>query len=265
MRITSLQNQRIKDVVKLQHHRQRTRQGKFLIAGYRALSHALEQGFELLELYIAPSLFFGANEQKLIAQIRATTTPVFEVTEAIFGKLFDNGRPDGLLAVAQQPVRPLGDHQPPATGFYLIAEGVEKPGNLGTILRSADGAGASGVIVCDPCTDLWHPEVVRGSVGACFVVPSFEVESAAAMTWCRQQGIAIMAATPQAEQLYTEVDMTRPVALAVGTEQHGLSPRWLTQADHCIKLPMLGKANSLNVAVAATLLLYEVVRQREQS
>lgn len=265
MRITSLQNQRIKDVVKLQHHRQRARQGKFLIAGYRALYHALEQGYELLELYIAPSLFFGENEETLIAQIAATATPVFEVTEAIFRKLFDAGRPDGLLAVASHPVRRLVDHRPTANGFYLIAEGVEKPGNLGTILRSADGAGASGVIVCDPCTDLWHPEVVRGSVGACFVVPSFEVESATAIAWCRRQGIAILAATPHADQRYTEVDMTRPVAIAVGTEQLGLSQRWLTEADHCIKLPMLGKANSLNVAVAATLLLYEVVRQREQS
>lgn len=264
MRITSLQNQRIKDVVKLHQHRQRTRQGKFLIAGYRPLYYALEQGYELLELYVAPSLFFGENEERLIAQIARTGAAVFEVTDAIFAKLFDNGRPDGLLAVARQPLRRLVDEWPPRKGFYLIAEGVEKPGNLGTILRSADGAGASGVIVCDPCTDLWHPEVVRGSVGACFVVPCFEADRATTLAWCRQQGITILAATPQADQLYTEVDMTGLVALAVGTEQHGLSEHWLTEADHQIKLPMLGKANSLNVAVAATLLLYEVVRQRER-
>lgn len=264
MRITSLQNQRIKDVVKLHQHRQRRRAGKFLIAGYRALCHALEQDYALLELYVAPELFFGNNEETLIGRMAATGVIICEVTAAVFAKLADGGRPDGLLAVARQPVRRLADHHPVGKGFYLIAEGVEKPGNLGTILRSADGAGASGVIVCDPCTDLWHPEVVRGSVGACFVVPSFEAEGTAAIEWCRRQGIAILAATPQADQLYTEVDMTGPVALAVGTEQHGLSQRWLTAADHCIKLPMLGKANSLNVAVAATLLLYEVVRQREQ-
>ncbi|MCB0064754.1 MAG: hypothetical protein KDE19_21670, partial [Caldilineaceae bacterium] len=120
----------------------------------------------------------------------------------------------------------------------------------------------SGVIVCDPCTDIWHPDVVRGSVGAFFAMPIFESDSQTTLSWCRTHGIQTLAATPQADRLYTAVDMTGAVAIAVGTEQYGLSETWLTQTDSQIMLPMFGKANSLNVAVAATLLLYEVVRQR---
>lgn len=172
------------------------------------------------------------------------------------------GRPEDLLAVAPQMPQKLTDHRPLAQSFYLVAEAVEKPGNLGTLLRSADGAGASGVLICDPCTDLWHPDVVRGSVGTFFALPIFECDSQTALAWCHQHGIQTLAATPQATRLYTEVDMRGAVAIVVGSEQYGLSDQWLTQADQRIKLPMFGTTNSLNVAVAGTLLLYEVVRQR---
>lgn len=262
MRITSLQNPRIKNVVKLHQHRQRRRQGRFLIEGYRALWHMAEQGYPVEEVFACPSLYFGKNEPSLLNQLAASETQVFEVTEEVFLKMAVRGRPEGLLAVAQQHHRRLTEHTPPPNAFYLIAEAVEKPGNLGTLLRSADGAGASGVIVCNPCTDIWHPDVVRGSVGAFFSMPIFECESRAALSWCRQHGIQTLAATPQAETLYTAVDLTGPVAIAVGTEQYGLSDIWLQTADQQVKLPMFGTTNSLNVAVAATLLLYEVVRQR---
>lgn len=262
MRITSLQNPRIKNVVKLQQHRHRQRQGLFLIEGYRALGHALTQGYPIAEVYSCPALHIGNNESQLLAALAASGAQVIEVTEPVFQKIAVRGRTDGLLAVAPQQIRRLADHQPPAEACYLIAEAVEKPGNLGTLLRSADGAGANGVIVCDPCTDLWHPDVVRGSVGACFTVPVFECDSQTAIAWCRQHGIQTVAATPQASTLYTAVAMTGAVAIAVGTEQYGLSEVWLTGADARVRLPMFGTADSLNVAVAATLLLYEVVRQR---
>ncbi|MEZ4870501.1 MAG: RNA methyltransferase [Caldilineaceae bacterium] len=262
MRITSVQNSRIKNIVKLHQHRQRARQGKLLIEGYRAILHAVERRYPLLELYICPPLFFGKNEEALVQRVAAAGAAIFEVAEEPFRKLAVRQRPEGLLAIAPQLQRTLADHQPGPNDFYLIAEAIEKPGNLGTILRSADGAGASGVIVCDPYTDLWHPDVVRGSVGAFFAMPLFQTTTTAAIDWCRQQGVRTLAATPQADLLYTEVEMRGPVAIVVGTEQYGLSDTWLTQADLQIKLPMFGAANSLNVAVAATLLLYEVVRQR---
>ena len=262
MRITSLQNSRIKNIVKLHQHRRRRQQGLFLIEGYRALSHALAQKQPIDEVYTCPALHFGKNEAKLLAQLATTGTEIIEVSEEVFHKMAVRGRPEGLLAVAPQVHHKLTDHQPAANACYLVAEAVEKPGNLGTLLRSADGAGANGVIVCDPHTDIWHPDVVRGSVGACFAVPTFECNSQSALNWCRRHGIQTLAATPQADHLYTDIDMRGPVAVAVGTEQYGLSDIWLQQADQQIKVPMFGTANSLNVAVAATLLLYEVIRQR---
>jgi TrmH family RNA methyltransferase len=262
MRITSLQNPRIKEVVKLQQHKHRRQQGKFLIEGYRALHQAVEQGYPLNTLYCCPALFFGKNEAGLIERIAATGAPIIEVAEEPFRKMNIRPRDDGLLAVAPQMRRTLATHQPHPTGFYLIAEAIEKPGNLGTLLRSADGAGAHGVIVCDPGTDIWHPDVIQGSVGAFFAMPFFECTTAEVIAWCRRWGVRTLAATPQATRLYTKADMQRSVAIVVGTEQYGLSDAWLTAADEHIKLPMFGTANSLNVAVAGTLLLYEVVRQR---
>ncbi|MBX3014308.1 MAG: RNA methyltransferase [Caldilineaceae bacterium] len=262
MRITSLQNARIKEVVKLHEHKQRRRQAKFLIEGYRTLHYAVAQAYPLAELYICPALFLGNNEGKLIQQIAATGVPVFEVTVELFQKLSFRPRREGLLAVAPQRQHALANHLVGHHDFYVVAEAIEKPGNLGTILRSADGAGATGVIVCDPYTDVWHPEVLYGSVGAFFTVPIFTCTTSEAITWCRRWNVQMLAATPHADQLYTTVDMHKALALVVGTEQYGLSPAWLAAADEQIGLPMLGTANSLNVAMAATVLMYEVVRQR---
>jgi TrmH family RNA methyltransferase len=145
----------------------------------------------------------------------------------------------------------------------IIAESVEKPGNLGAILRTADAAGVDALLVCDPRVDLWNPNVVRASRGAIFSVPYVECDNAAALKWLRAQKIQILAATPSAELLYSAVDLRPPAAIAVGTEDTGLSDFWLSEADVRIRIPMRGKVNSLNVSVSAALLLYEAVRQRE--
>ncbi|MBV7328246.1 RNA methyltransferase [Chloroflexi bacterium TSY] len=171
-------------------------------------------------------------------------------------------RPEGLLAVASQHRRYLSEAASASDAFYVVAESIEKPANLGAILRSADGAGADGLILCDPCTDIFNPNVVRASVGTFFGVPVLESSSQEAIEWCRQRKIQTLAATPQADVLYTDVDLSKPTAVVVGTEQYGLSDQWLAQADVQIKLPMFGQVNSLNVAIAASVLLYEVVRQR---
>jgi TrmH family RNA methyltransferase len=144
----------------------------------------------------------------------------------------------------------------------LVAEAIEKPSNLGAIIRSADGAGADALIVCDPQVDIFNPDVVRASIGTFFTLPVLTATPRHAMQWCRGHGILTLAATPHAETLYTDMEMRGPVAIAVGNEQHGLSRELLNGADLCVKLPMYGQINSLNVAVAAALLLYEVVRQR---
>jgi TrmH family RNA methyltransferase len=262
MRITSFQNEQIKNVVKLHKRRERDRQNKFVVEGYRAIHYALENDYPLHELYCCPELFFGKNEARLIDRAAATGVRVVEVAEGPFAKMALRDRPEGLLAIAPQRRRHLRAHLPVSSGFYLIAESVEKPANLGSLLRAADGAGANGVIVCDGYTDLFNPDVVRASVGTFFSLPTLESSSTEAVTWCRRYGIRILAATPHTERLYTAVNMCGPLAIVVGAEQYGLSPLWLEQADAQVKLPMFGQVNSLNVAVAAAILLYEVVRQR---
>ncbi len=146
--------------------------------------------------------------------------------------------------------------------FLVVAESIEKPGNLGTILRSCDAAGVHAVIVCDPTTDIHNPNVVRSSVGTLFTIPVCEADGDETLAFLKNHGISIVAATPHAKSEFTKVDLTRGVAVAVGTEQYGLSKRWMEQADIQIRIPMFGVADSLNVASATTLVLYEVVRQR---
>jgi TrmH family RNA methyltransferase len=146
--------------------------------------------------------------------------------------------------------------------FLIVAEAIEKPGNLGTILRSADAAGADGVIVCDRCTDIYNPNVVRASVGTLFTLPVIEAQSCEILAWLNERGVRVVAATPSASEEFTQTDLKGPVAIAVGTEQLGLSKQWMDAADIRVRIPMHGIADSLNVATATTLLLYEVVRQR---
>jgi TrmH family RNA methyltransferase len=264
MRITSFQNSQIKNVVKLHKRRERDHQHKMIIEGYRAILYALENGYPLHELYFCSELFFGKNEAELIERVAKTNVSIIEVAEGPFCKMAYRERPEGLLAVAPQIRRQLSDHAPPSNPFYLIAESIEKPANLGAILRAADGAGALAVLICDACTDLFNPDVVRASVGTFFSIPTLESSSAEALNWCRQHDILTVAATPEAEQTYTHVDLHGPLALVVGSEQYGLSPLWREQADVQVSLPMYGQVNSLNVAIAAALLLYEVVRQRQR-
>ena len=147
--------------------------------------------------------------------------------------------------------------------FLIIAEAIEKPGNLGTILRSADAAGVDGVIVCDPCTDIYNPNVVRASVGTLFTIPVVEAAGQETLQWLQEKGIKVVAATPSAEEEFTQTCLTGPVAIAVGTEQLGLSALWMDASAIKVRIPMHGVADSLNVATATTLLLYEVVRQRQ--
>ena len=148
--------------------------------------------------------------------------------------------------------------------FYVVAEAIEKPGNLGTILRSSDASCAQGVIVCDRCTDIYNPNVVRASVGTLFTVPTVEETSKNTIAWLKKHHIQIVAATPHADMMYYDADFRKPLAIAFGTEQLGLSDLWDKEADIRVKIPMLGVADSLNVAMACTILLYEVVRQRRQ-
>jgi TrmH family RNA methyltransferase len=278
-KITSRQNPRLKELVKLRDRGPRDEAGLFLIEGYREIRRAIEKGAALAELYFSPEWFLGENEPALLEQAAAAGAQLFEVAKEAFEKVAYRERPDGLLAVAPQWKRTLGDleklrgqvdpydlrrggHKDQPDPFLLIVEAIEKPGNLGTILRSADAAGCHAVIVCDPVTDLFNPNVVRASTGVLFSVPCVVEQGSVVLAWLRERKIRVVATTPAAETLYTDSDLRGPLAVVMGSEQYGLSEFWLKNADLAVRLPMAGQADSLNVAMATIVTLFEAVRQR---
>ena len=262
MIITSLQNSRVKSVVHLRRRRERDRCGKVIVEGYRELLRARQKQYPVEELYFCPEWFQGTNEGALLEAFQGAGAELIEVGRDAFRKMAYRDRPEGLLGVGPQVRHTLGNLSLSTVPFLLVAEAIEKPGNLGTILRSADATGVDGLILCDRCTDIFNPNVVRASTGTLFSVTVAEADGTQAGRWLAARGIRTVAATPHAGPLYTAVDMTGPVAIVVGTEQVGLSEQWMRAADLQVRIPMLGMADSLNVATATTLLLYEVVRQR---
>lgn len=261
-KITSLQNPRVKQLVKLRDRRPRDEAGVFLIEGFREIRRALDQRVALQELYFCPAWFLGENEAALIERARAAGAQLCELSQEAFAKVAYRERPDGLLAVAPQWRRALEDLPLPPAPLLLVVEAIEKPGNLGTILRSADAAGCDAVIVCDPVTDIFNPNVVRASTGVLFAVPLVVAESPRVLAWLREKGIRTVATTPAAEQVYTAADLRGPLAVVMGSEQYGLSDYWLQNADLPVRIPMAGQADSLNVAMATIITLFEAVRQR---
>lgn len=264
--ISSVQNPRIKEIIKLRDRSFRDETNQFIIEGYREILRATDANFPIQYLYFCPELFLGSNENALIERLRKKGTQVISCNEKVFQKISYRDRPDGLIAIAFQRHLKLADFEEKQTNpFFIVAEAIEKPGNLGTILRSSDAVGLDGLIVCDRCTDIHNPNVVRASVGTLFTVPVVEATGEETLKWLKERGIQILAATPSAKCEFTEVDMTGPLAIAVGTEQLGLSERWMQNADIQVKIPMQGVADSLNVAMATTLLLYEALRQRKKT
>lgn len=260
--LSSLSNPRVKNVVRLRQRSHRDEMQLMLIEGYREIKRALDNQHVPVELFVCRDLFQGKNEGTLIQRCRDAKAEILDCTAAVFTKMTYRERPEGLLAVAPQVRKSLAALTIPSPALVVVAESIEKPGNLGTILRSADAAGVHAVIVCDRCTDINNPNVVRASIGTLFSLPVVETTSAEALAWLKQHHIQVVAATPHAEKLYTQADFQKSTALVLGTEQYGLSPQWMEQAQEKVRIPMLGQSDSLNVASAATILLYEAVRQR---
>lgn len=266
--ISSLQNPQVKNVVKLRERRQRDKQGLMIIEGYRELRRAIDAQFPITTIYHCEAWYQGSNEGKLLADSRALGCKLIPVSKAVFRKMAYRDRPEGVLAVARTPkknkeafVEWWEGFEKKDRAFLLVVESIEKPGNLGTILRTSDASGVDAVLVCDKVTDLFNPNVVRASLGTLFCVPAFQLSSEDTLHWLQTQKINSYAATPAAKSLYTDVSMKRPCALVIGSEQYGLSDLWMTRADEQVRIPMLGHADSLNAAQAATLLMYEVLRQ----
>ena len=262
MLITSLQNERIKYAAKLWNRRSRDEEKRTLLEGYRAITRANQCKMKIEECFYCPSMFLGENENALLAKLAESGTIITETSDRVFAKLAYRDRPEGLIAIAEAREHKLENLPLIKNGLYLVAERIEKPGNLGAILRSADAAGADGIIVCDKCTDIYNPNVITASTGTLFSVPLAETSTQEASEWLRKNGIRTLAATPHTDKNYTDIDMKAGIAIVVGAEQYGLSEFWLENSDISVRIPMLGLADSLNVSTATTILLYEAARQR---
>ena len=260
--ITSIHNPRVKALAKLRKRSERDEQGVFMTEGYRPITRALAAGFHFDEIYYSPEWFLGSNEQKVLDDAAKAGAQLTRLGKEAFAKIAYRERPEGLIGIGKQWHTTLDDLKFSKTPFLIVVEAIEKPGNLGTILRSADATGAEAVIVCDAVTDLFNPNVVRASTGVMFTTPTVITDSASAIDFLRKHNIRSLAATPAAKELYTDVDLKQPVAIVMGSEQFGLTDTWLKQCDLPVRLPMSGIADSLNVSAATVAIAYEVVRQR---
>lgn len=260
--ITSAANPRVKRLIRLRHRRERDRTGTFLIEGYRELRRALQAGVDIVELYFCPELFLVGNEWGVV---RAAPHTV-QLSEAAFRRVSMRDGPEGLVAVGRRPAARLEGIIVGAAPLVLVAVGIQKPGNLGAMLRTASAVGVDAVIIADPSTDVVGPHVVRASLGALFLLRVAECASADALNWLRARNISVVATSPDPPATpHWEADLTGATAIVVGSEQRGLPPRWLDAAHQRALIEMPGRgADSLNAAAATAVVLYEALRQRRQ-
>lgn len=253
--ITSLQNAQVKRLVALQQKSaERRRTGCFVVEGRRELERCQSAGFDVDTAYWCPDMGTDAPHG----------CRVVTVTRQVYAKIAYRDTTEGVVAIVKARQRTLADLALGKSPLIVVLESVEKPGNLGAVLRTADAAAADAVVVCDPLTDLYNPNVIRASTGAVFTVPCVTCSTAECIAFLRARGIAILTAQLQDSNLYYATDMRRPTAIVMGTEATGLTTAWRQAADAHIRIPMLGVADSLNVATSAAILLFEAVRQRQQ-
>jgi TrmH family RNA methyltransferase len=261
--ITSPANARLKSLVALRRRRAREDAGLTLIEGYGELSLALDAGVVPRTLYYCPELMLNASvELDVVGRVQALGSDTQQLGRAAFEKVAYREGPDGFLAVVNSVVRTCADLRVGPTPLVLLCQGVEKPGNLGAMLRTADAAGVEAVVAADPVTDWGNPNLVRASKGTVFSVPVASDSTDETLKWLSDNGIELAATTPDTDLDYTEVDYTGPIAIAVGAEKYGLTDEILAAAAYRIRIPMAGRANSLNVAASAAIVIYEAVRQR---
>lgn len=261
--INSTSNPRIKNIIKLQSgSRERREQNLFVIEGFREISRAMQSGIRIKELYICHELDRqGRGDQLLDTGDRIQ---VFEVGNAAFARIAYREGSDGLIALAEPRNLKLDDLKLKENPLILILESVEKPGNLGAIMRTADAAGIDAVIVSDPLTDIYNPNAIRSGVGCIFTSQVVTCTTADAIEWLHKKNIkAFAAALTSVAVTYHQVDFRGPTAIVMGTEATGLSKEWLEKSDLQVIIPMKGIADSLNVSTSAAILVFEAVRQRE--
>jgi TrmH family RNA methyltransferase len=262
--LTSLANPRIRSAAALRERRERDRAGLTLIDGARELCRALDAGVTVVEAFVCEPLLAGPDARLALDRLRAGEIPFQRVSDTVFLKLAFGQRAEGLVAVVRIPATTLAGLAVPAQPMVVVVEGVEKPGNLGAILRSADGAGADAVIAASPTTDLFNPNAIRASAGTIFGLSLAAATTADTLRWLSERDIRIVAARVDADAIYSDVDLTGPLAIVVGAEADGLSEGWRRPGITAVRIPMLGAADSLNVSVSSAILLYEARRQRDR-
>lgn len=268
-RIDSAVNDRLKAVRRLVKARERRREGLFVIEGFRELWRAVDGGLVIRDLFVAPSDWTGRHEAGLVDEIADADgggARISVVSSKAFASIATQDAPDGLLGVAEIPAVDLSrqpDVQPDS--LFVVVEGIERPGNLGTIARTAVAADVSGLILCDPQVDAFHPEVVRASVGTLFTLPLSVVGVPELVTWARTNGIRLVVTTPDTDDLYFDTDVTGPVAVVVGSEKNGITDAMRAAADILVRIPMSEAIDSINVGVATGIMLFDVVRARRQA
>lgn len=271
--ITSAANPRLKALLALRRRRTREASGQTLVEGYEEIALALAAGVTPSAVFMCEELFSPAgragsqhigHQAELLERLRDNQVELVTLSRSAYEKVAYREGPDGLLAVVHRLGGTLADLSvDSARHLTLLSQGVEKPGNLGAMLRTADAAGVDAVVAADPVTDWGNPNVVRASKGTVFAVPVASASTAEVIEWIRQGGIQLVVTTPETDVLHTDVDYTGRVAIAVGSEKHGADDTLLAAATHRVRIPMHGRANSLNVAASAAIVLYEAVRQRD--
>ena len=267
-RITSMQNPQVKHLVKLRDRRVRDSEGLTIIEEPRVIRRARHKSYPFHTVYFCPEQLFSgeAADLELLAELRrdaeAGKWDLVELAPHVMSKVSYRDQPAGMLVMAPQSRSTLADLKLPAAPLLVILDGLQKPGNLGGILRTADAAAADAVIICGLGTDIFNPNVLRASTGAFFSVPTVETEAAEVRRFLQERGIRIVATTPDATEVYSETDLSGPTALVMGAEDRGLDAAWLDRDFALVKIPMQGEADSLNVGVAAAVVLFEAVRQR---
>ncbi len=278
MLITSLSNPKVKSAVKLRDRKGRDEQGRIVIDGVREIGRAMEGGVKVVELYVCEELL-DSEQVELVKRAVAAGATRLDVTPPLMEKLAFGQRVEGIVAVAETPTRSLADVEQvfnlsqqrsgrvenlSYAPLIAVLEGIEKPGNLGAVLRTADAAGVSGLIVAGGGTDLHNPNAIRASLGAIFTLPVCAASSAQTLAWLRAVPCQIVAARVAGGKPYTTVDYRLPTAIVLGSEAHGLSDQWQGDDVFAVSLPMLGHADSLNVSATAAVLFYEALRQRQK-
>jgi len=261
--ITSHRNSHVTNAIRLRERRGRDQQDRIIVDGAREILRGLKGGIEIVEVFFCPKLCNDEDAHLAISALSVTSATILTVSPNVFGRVAYGQRSEGLVGVAKMPHLQLGDVQLPENPLILVLEALEKPGNVGAVVRSADGAGAAAVVITNAQTDIYNPNAIRASMGSLFTMPICAASPSETLEWLRVRNLQIFAARVDGSVSYSDQDYTEASAIVLGSEATGLSSVWHDDDIRPIHLPMCGAADSLNVSAAAAVLLYEALRQRQ--